>query len=522
MKKITFVSVFLLSMFFSVATAQTVDQNNTDETQASSCIDLSTKVFKYRSRDADTNGEVSVLQDYLSNKGFLTQGVSGFYGLKTVEAVKKFQKSNGLLMSGSVGFLTKKAIYNDTCTDQRLSDTSAVPAIKPESSSHISDSKKVTSSVSVTSGAKSSNDSLAGVKWGNDTYSLASKPDAKDKWRDKFGIKTLPEDSFVRVQFDKTSPNIDSVKKEKVEGITLAEYNIHSGYLVPGVKFNDLAVFWGKQIVISKKGTYEFSPRFGGGLVGARARVILDNKLIYNDVINDISKYTLTRPKVTVLLEEGRHDLEVEYISNGIPGFNLDIASTDEINERQNSSTTLAIPTGSTIHYVVVDKPVTTKVRVTLASGFSPEYLILRSSDPHVDWEFSGNVSSIKGVITGSTISNVLGLNKNTMIGYGDDTRNYIPLIRSLDYTCEKSRVMPNPPSYPNSSSTVPAYCPEYSSHRELLLYAKKFSYTLGSFTSSSGGKDKLVLPVKTYTSNDDFKTYYENIIKKAKEAVGI
>lgn len=244
MKKLPSFLVVLLLVLSRAIFAQSVDSGEGDESDVSTCINLSSKVLKYKSRDAETNGEVSVLQDYLFSKSFLAQGASGFYGLKTVEAVKKYQRSVGLPVSGSVGSLTKKAVYNDTCTTQTTSTVSTTsPLVQSSVKNNVEIKKK-----------ELTGDSLAGVTWGNNAYLLADKPEAKDKWRDRLGVKDLPESSYLRIQFDKTFSNTDLVKKENMDGVTLVDYNKSSGYFgVPGIKSENLAVFWGKKISISKK-----------------------------------------------------------------------------------------------------------------------------------------------------------------------------------------------------------------------------------------------------------------------------
>jgi peptidoglycan hydrolase-like protein with peptidoglycan-binding domain len=114
MKKniITLVALFSLVIPFGVTAQQSDEESSTD-----SCLLLSTPLLRYRMRDATTSGEVSDLQDFLITKGFLSGDSTGYYGLKTVEAVKKYQASKGVIRTGSVGNLTKTQIKNDTCGD---------------------------------------------------------------------------------------------------------------------------------------------------------------------------------------------------------------------------------------------------------------------------------------------------------------------------------------------------------------------------------------------------------------------
>jgi peptidoglycan hydrolase-like protein with peptidoglycan-binding domain len=55
------------------------------------------------------------LQAFLQTKGLLMTASTGFYGDKTVAAVKAYQKSKGLPMTGMVYGMTRAAIKADTC-----------------------------------------------------------------------------------------------------------------------------------------------------------------------------------------------------------------------------------------------------------------------------------------------------------------------------------------------------------------------------------------------------------------------
>ncbi len=54
--------------------------------------------------------EVRELQNRLKQWGYYSGGVDGVYGAKTYEAVKKFQKTNGLTADGVVGAQTRVAL----------------------------------------------------------------------------------------------------------------------------------------------------------------------------------------------------------------------------------------------------------------------------------------------------------------------------------------------------------------------------------------------------------------------------
>jgi peptidoglycan hydrolase-like protein with peptidoglycan-binding domain len=74
-----------------------------------SCINLSRDLHR-----GTESSSVTDLQKFLSQKGFLTD-ITGFYGDKTVEAVKDYQASKNLPVTGMVYDFTRQAISNDSC-----------------------------------------------------------------------------------------------------------------------------------------------------------------------------------------------------------------------------------------------------------------------------------------------------------------------------------------------------------------------------------------------------------------------
>lgn len=81
---------------------------------ASGCLNLSNSL-RYRTRDAQVNGEVSALQDFLQSKGYLNSEPTGFMGLLTVQAAKQFQQDNGISPTGFIGEVTKAKIRQISC-----------------------------------------------------------------------------------------------------------------------------------------------------------------------------------------------------------------------------------------------------------------------------------------------------------------------------------------------------------------------------------------------------------------------
>lgn len=104
-------SLLLTTSFVFAQTTLTDGDASSDE-----CISLQMSLLRFGSRDASTNGEVTVLQDFLISKGMLGGQTTGYYGKLTVAAVKAYQKSVGVSATGNVGPLTKSVIAKETCT----------------------------------------------------------------------------------------------------------------------------------------------------------------------------------------------------------------------------------------------------------------------------------------------------------------------------------------------------------------------------------------------------------------------
>ena len=65
-------------------------------------------------RQGDTGDNVTQLQEMLIELGYLSGKADGTYGDKTVEAVKAFQKNNGLTDDGAAGEETQKKLFSGT------------------------------------------------------------------------------------------------------------------------------------------------------------------------------------------------------------------------------------------------------------------------------------------------------------------------------------------------------------------------------------------------------------------------
>ena len=97
--------LLILSISITVYILNKVEKNNTEE------IALET-LSRYGSR----GDEVRSIQTKLKRWGYYNGNIDGIYGNKTVEAVKYFQRKNGLTVDGIAGTNTLKAmgIYNSS------------------------------------------------------------------------------------------------------------------------------------------------------------------------------------------------------------------------------------------------------------------------------------------------------------------------------------------------------------------------------------------------------------------------
>ncbi|MDD5056051.1 MAG: PKD domain-containing protein [Candidatus Peribacteraceae bacterium] len=110
-----------------MASAATLDdyEGDIDTEDQSECLVL-TKDLRLRSRDAKTEGEVSLLQDFLNTRGYLKAEPTGFFSVSTFAAVKAFQKEMKLRPTGFVSVLTRKAIEKVSCEDAPVTQTVSV------------------------------------------------------------------------------------------------------------------------------------------------------------------------------------------------------------------------------------------------------------------------------------------------------------------------------------------------------------------------------------------------------------
>lgn len=89
---------------------------------SSPIIRCETQITKTLQRGSENN-DVYVLQTMLANAGFLQATPNGYFGYQTASAVRAFQRSNGILVTGNVGEITRNAVNERLC-DTNLLDNS--------------------------------------------------------------------------------------------------------------------------------------------------------------------------------------------------------------------------------------------------------------------------------------------------------------------------------------------------------------------------------------------------------------
>ncbi|MCF7843454.1 peptidoglycan-binding protein [Candidatus Gracilibacteria bacterium] len=74
---------------------------------------MCTNIVRNLHRGAEST-QVSILQKFLQSKGYMNE-VTGFYGDKTIGAVKDYQASTGISQTGMLYEITRQAIRDETC-----------------------------------------------------------------------------------------------------------------------------------------------------------------------------------------------------------------------------------------------------------------------------------------------------------------------------------------------------------------------------------------------------------------------
>ena len=105
--------VFLLSLVLVFVPLVSYAQVGDVDPNTSQCVELKNNL-RLRDRDAQKNSEVSLLQDFLQEKGYLSSEPTGFFGQMTLKAVQAYQRVQGLNPTGFVGELTRGKIKSES------------------------------------------------------------------------------------------------------------------------------------------------------------------------------------------------------------------------------------------------------------------------------------------------------------------------------------------------------------------------------------------------------------------------
>ena len=130
MRKVKIIAIGALFVFTNICNAGAVSVVPTLNT-ADLCMVLQNNLY-LGLKDKNSNKDISFLQDFLRNRGFLESESTGYFGLLTFKAVKDFQKSVGLASTGFVGQLTRGEI-------QKMGCKSIVMDVSPEKIKAISE-----------------------------------------------------------------------------------------------------------------------------------------------------------------------------------------------------------------------------------------------------------------------------------------------------------------------------------------------------------------------------------------------
>lgn len=121
---LTLFTTLVLNNLISIVSAQLISPNPISQPSlTSNCLNLAYNQT-IGSRDYNTNGEVSQLQAFLAQNGFLNHIPTGYFGVLTRAAVAQYQTVNNIYPNvGYLGPLTRASINQNTC-NQVIPNTS--------------------------------------------------------------------------------------------------------------------------------------------------------------------------------------------------------------------------------------------------------------------------------------------------------------------------------------------------------------------------------------------------------------
>ncbi|MEA4910689.1 hypothetical protein SDC9_07820 [bioreactor metagenome] len=121
-KKLIFVFSFLVfgGLIYSLVTAQTIIPSTSNANTVISNVSADAPLrfcnsFSRNLRMGMRSGDVTTLQDKLREHGYFDHYSTGYFGSVTFNAVRAFQKDNGIITTGYFGPLTRASINSKAC-----------------------------------------------------------------------------------------------------------------------------------------------------------------------------------------------------------------------------------------------------------------------------------------------------------------------------------------------------------------------------------------------------------------------
>ena len=283
MKKYIATALFI-NVCFSLLTVSAQITGDQAPTQADrQCTDLAYNLTYRKSKDSNTNGEVSDLQSFLQDQRLLNSDPTGNFGALTLRAVKTFQSKNGLLSSGYVGVYTRAMIKEVSCafSTNQPATASGFFATTKIVSVKLEDTKVVFSGINLMALLKEHPDLYLGYKADCAFKSVCSgelEQASSDYYSTSFYInkdfKDLNSNGNIDVQiFDKkTGKSLSEVFSITSKSSTLSPVsNTKSSTLLPSVVLNmsPTTPEYGKSSTIFWTSTESTSCSYVGGEMNA-------------------------------------------------------------------------------------------------------------------------------------------------------------------------------------------------------------------------------------------------------------
>jgi cytochrome b involved in lipid metabolism len=184
------------ALFVSAQTASdtSVDTSAQAQVSAPACVTLQSGNVGFRMSDRQTSGDVTNLQNFLIAKSMLSTSATGFYGANTVNAVKRFQKENGIAQTGVVGPATRAKIKELSCGQTTTREAKRIETAQAKRAETVSNKRTETENEGNERGVR------IGEPSPNATGTMSWKRDKDDdyrRFRNASGTPTSPKPPVV-------------------------------------------------------------------------------------------------------------------------------------------------------------------------------------------------------------------------------------------------------------------------------------------------------------------------------------